>query len=106
MLQAVTSFISRIALTLIRFYQRYISPLTPPACRFYPTCSHYTYQAIERFGIWRGAWLGFCRICKCHPFHAGGCDPVPETLRGGTTVGHLANANNRVESTPTAETQI
>jgi len=68
----------RLALALIRFYQNAISPRTPPTCFFYPTCSHYTYQAIERFGFWRGTWLGFCRVCRCHPFARGGYDPLPE----------------------------
>lgn len=67
----------RLVLAVIRFYQNVISPRTPPTCFFYPTCSHYTYQAIERFGLWRGAWLGACRICRCHPFARGGYDPVP-----------------------------
>ena len=68
----------RLALALIRFYQNAISPHTPPTCFFYPTCSHYTYQAIEKFGFWRGVWLGMCRIVRCHPFAHGGYDPVPE----------------------------
>ena len=67
-----------IILGLIRFYQHWISPLTPPSCFFYPTCSHYTYQAIERFGIVRGGWLGLNRVCRCHPLTRGGYDPVPE----------------------------
>nr|MDD6336359.1 membrane protein insertion efficiency factor YidD [bacterium] len=62
---------------LIVFYQRAISPLIGPHCRFYPTCSEYTRQAIERFGALRGLWLGLKRISKCHPFHEGGYDPVP-----------------------------
>ncbi len=67
-----------VTLKLIWFYRHAISPLTPPACRFQPTCSHYTYLAIERFGVWRGGWLGLRRLCKCHPFHPGGIDPVPD----------------------------
>lgn len=62
---------------VIRGYQRYISPLTPPSCRFHPTCSQYTYEAIEKYGAVKGAWLGMKRIARCHPFHPGGFDPVP-----------------------------
>lgn len=62
---------------VIRGYQRYISPLTPPSCRFHPTCSHYTYEAIEKYGAVKGVWLGMKRIARCHPFHPGGFDPVP-----------------------------
>ncbi len=76
--RSVNEALSWCALRLIWFYRNAISPLTPPSCRFQPTCSHYTYDAIERFGIWRGGWLGFRRLCKCHPFHKGGIDPVPE----------------------------
>lgn len=67
----------RLALGFIRFYQRFISPLTPPACRFWPTCSNYATQAIEAHGFWRGSWLALWRLLKCHPFHPGGYDPVP-----------------------------
>lgn len=62
---------------VIRGYQRYISPLTPPSCRFHPTCSQYTYEAIEKHGAVKGAWLGMKRIARCHPFNPGGFDPVP-----------------------------
>jgi putative membrane protein insertion efficiency factor len=67
----------RVFLALIRFYRRRISPILPPSCRFYPTCSEYTYQAIEKYGALKGGWLGVRRIARCHPFHPGGFDPVP-----------------------------
>jgi len=65
-------------LSIIRFYQIAISPLKSPTCRFYPTCSHYGLEAVERFGALKGGWLTIKRILKCHPFHPGGIDPVPE----------------------------
>jgi uncharacterized protein len=67
-----------VALSMIRFYKRFISPALPSSCIYEPTCSVYTYQAIERFGVIRGIWMGMKRISRCHPFHAGGYDPVPE----------------------------
>ena len=66
-----------IALGLIRFYQKMISPLLPSACRFHPTCSHYGYEAIARYGVWKGGWMTVKRIGRCQPFHPGGYDPVP-----------------------------
>ncbi|MEH7480520.1 membrane protein insertion efficiency factor YidD [Neobacillus drentensis] len=65
-------------LAIIRFYQIVISPIKPPTCRFYPTCSHYGLEAIGRYGALKGGWLTIKRISKCHPFHPGGLDPVPE----------------------------
>lgn len=62
---------------LIRFYQRRISPLAGASCRFHPTCSQYTLEAVEKYGAARGSWLGARRILRCHPFHPGGYDPVP-----------------------------
>ncbi|MDR3311234.1 MAG: membrane protein insertion efficiency factor YidD [Oscillospiraceae bacterium] len=64
-------------LAMIRFYQRRISPGTPPVCRFTPTCSQYALEAIEKFGAAKGLYLALRRILKCHPFHKGGYDPVP-----------------------------
>lgn len=66
-----------IFLGLIHIYQRFISPLTPATCRFYPTCSEYTREAIVVYGSFKGTWLGIKRISKCHPLHKGGFDPVP-----------------------------
>ncbi|MEJ5199627.1 MAG: membrane protein insertion efficiency factor YidD [Anaerolineae bacterium] len=67
----------RLVLAVIRFYRTWISPGLPPSCRFYPTCSEYTYQAVEKYGVLRGGWLGVRRIVRCHPFNPGGFDPVP-----------------------------
>ncbi len=64
-------------IALIKGYQKGISPLLGPSCRFTPTCSHYAIEAINRFGIVKGCWLASKRILKCHPLHAGGDDPVP-----------------------------
>jgi len=69
--------VQRLFLRLIRFYQRYISPGLGSNCRFYPPCSQYTYEAIEKYGVVRGGWLGVRRIARCHPFNKGGFDPVP-----------------------------
>ena len=67
----------KVALILfIRSYKLFISPLLPPSCRFTPTCSEYTIQAIEKYGALRGAYLGARRLLRCHPFHSGGYDPV------------------------------
>ena len=68
---------------LIKAYQWMISPLLGPRCRFYPTCSHYAIEAIDRHGAWRGTRLALKRLVKCHPFHEGGLDPVPETEQQG-----------------------
>jgi len=65
------------ALFLLRCYKRFLSPLLPPMCRFEPTCSVYTMQAVEKYGTLRGIWLGVRRLGRCHPFNPGGWDPVP-----------------------------
>ncbi|WP_020394743.1 membrane protein insertion efficiency factor YidD [Thiolinea disciformis] len=62
----------------IRGYQLFLSPLLGSNCRFYPTCSHYAYEAIEKHGALKGTWLGMKRISRCHPWHEGGIDLVPE----------------------------
>ncbi|MFN8517282.1 MAG: membrane protein insertion efficiency factor YidD [Chloroflexia bacterium] len=67
----------RPALAAIRFYQKWISPLFPPSCRFHPTCSQYTYEAIAKYGILKGGALGAWRILRCNPYNKGGFDYVP-----------------------------
>ncbi|WP_424766189.1 membrane protein insertion efficiency factor YidD [Paenibacillus sp. sgz302251] len=69
--------IIRVAQAPIRFYRKVISPILPPSCRYYPTCSMYALEAIEKHGAAKGAWLAAKRIARCHPFHPGGFDPVP-----------------------------
>ncbi|MBI1259001.1 MAG: membrane protein insertion efficiency factor YidD [Chloroflexi bacterium] len=69
--------VKTVVLALIRFYKRFISPALPSACIYEPTCSVYTYQAIEKYGVFKGGWMGIKRISRCHPFHHGGYDPVP-----------------------------
>ncbi|MFQ5823343.1 MAG: membrane protein insertion efficiency factor YidD [bacterium] len=65
-----------IGIAIIKFYQKFVSPLFPPSCRFYPTCSEYTLQSLKKYGIFKGIWLGILRILKCHPFNSGGYDPL------------------------------
>jgi len=71
------SILARILILMIRGYQVTFSPLLPSACRYTPSCSRYAVEAIERYGALRGTWMGARRILRCHPFHAGGYDPVP-----------------------------
>lgn len=65
-----------VIILLIRFYQICISPMFPPRCRFYPTCSQYALEAVQKKGVVKGSWMALKRILKCHPFHPGGYDPV------------------------------
>jgi putative membrane protein insertion efficiency factor len=71
---------ARVLVWLIRLYQRALSPLLGPTCRFHPSCSHYASACIERFGALRGGWLSARRLARCHPFHPGGYDPPPSAL--------------------------
>ena len=73
----VLKVLGMVLILLIRFYQRCISPLTPPACRFTPTCSQYAVEAIRKHGPFKGFWLAVKRISRCHPWGGSGYDPVP-----------------------------
>ena len=64
---------------ILRLYKVLLSPLLPSACRYYPSCSEYMRQAVEKYGVTTGLWMGAKRLLRCHPFHAGGLDPVPES---------------------------
>ena len=75
----------RLLILLIRFYQQAISPFKQPCCKYYPTCSNYALEAIERFGALNGSLLALYRILRCNPFSRGGYDPVPEKKGKGTS---------------------
>jgi len=66
----------RVVIGVLRFYKHWISPVLPAACRYHPTCSEYMVEAVARYGVIRGVWLGTLRLLRCPPFHAGGYDPV------------------------------
>src|SRR5262245_46902959 len=70
------SLTARVAIAILSFYRRFISPALPRACRFYPTCSAYALEAVTRYGFLRGTCMAAIRLSKCHPFHKGGFDPV------------------------------
>jgi putative membrane protein insertion efficiency factor len=67
----------RLALLAIKVYRDRVSPALPPTCRFWPSCSEYAYEAVEKYGLLRGGWLAVKRLLRCHPFNPGGYDPVP-----------------------------
>jgi putative membrane protein insertion efficiency factor len=77
----ITLLIKKMMILLIRIYQKFISPLFPPTCRFYPTCSAYFIEALEKHGVVKGSYLGMKRILKCHPGNPGGYDPVPDSSK-------------------------
>jgi putative membrane protein insertion efficiency factor len=74
--------VTYLLLLLVRGYRRFVSPLLRPSCRFAPSCSAYAEQALRRHGAARGGWLAVRRIGRCHPFHPGGYDPVPDVVAG------------------------
>lgn len=76
-MKALSKIVRSAAILPIRFYQLGISPLTPPSCRFVPTCSQYAVEAIRRHGVVRGGWLAIKRLLRCHPWGGSGYDPVP-----------------------------
>ncbi len=73
----IRSVLVTILILPVRFYQKFISPLTPPSCRFTPTCSQYAVEALRKHGPVKGLWLAIRRILRCHPWGGSGCDPVP-----------------------------
>ena len=73
----INNLCARLALRLLQAYRRLLSPLLPPTCRYYPTCSAYAAQAFRVHGLWRGFCLTLKRVIRCHPWHPGGIDPVP-----------------------------
>ena len=76
LLKELNRYLSKLLIYLVRFYQKYISPLKGPTCRFYPTCSQYSIEAIKKYGALKGIYLTMRRLLKCHPFHTGGYDPL------------------------------
>lgn len=84
-MKAAMKLVSFILLLLIRGYQLLISPMFPPSCRYFPTCSDYARQAVTRHGPLKGGWLALCRILRCHPWGGLGYDPVPDTVAARAT---------------------
>ena len=78
MMKKLNKSIGKLFLVLIALYRQFISPLWGPRCRFIPSCSEYGLEAIARHGPWKGGWLTFNRLCRCHPWTPCGCDPVPD----------------------------
>jgi uncharacterized protein len=89
-----TSLPARILAAPIRFYQRFISPALPPSCRYSPSCSSYAVEALQTHGAVRGSWLAVRRIGRCHPWHAGGYDPVPPVRERKRALGSSVVVNS------------
>jgi putative membrane protein insertion efficiency factor len=92
------SITARALLLLLRVYQTYLSPMNFSACRFYPSCSHYAGEAVQRFGARRGVWLALCRLARCQPFSRGGFDPVPDAPSSSHTSTHLMNDETQIDA--------
>ncbi|QBO36736.1 membrane protein insertion efficiency factor YidD [Periweissella cryptocerci] len=88
-----------VLLALVHFYQRFISPMFPPSCRYYPTCSTYTIIALKKHGALKGSIMGMARILRCHPFVPGGFDPVPDhfTVRRNRNAADIERAKNGLD---------
>lgn len=89
-----TSRAARALMAPIRFYQRFISPGLPPSCRYSPSCSSYAVESLQTHGALRGSWLAIRRVGRCHPWHAGGYDPVPPVRERAGRLGSSASVNS------------
>jgi putative membrane protein insertion efficiency factor len=100
---ASRGLLARVLLAVVGFYRTAISPIRPPSCRYVPSCSAYAVEAIEQYGAARGAWLALRRLLRCHPFHAGGHDPVPPNVgRHGSVIAVAPAAVPERSATETA----
>jgi len=81
-LKYIENFMNKIIIFFITLYQKYISPLKPATCRFYPSCSEYAVQALKKYGLLKGLRLSIIRTLRCHPFNPGGYDPLPDYSEG------------------------
>ncbi len=98
-----SSFLTRSLIAPIRFYQRFISPALPPSCRYSPSCSQYAVEALQLHGPLRGSWLAVRRIGRCHPWHAGGYDPVPPVRERSSRSGSSVSVNSVADSCVTGQ---